>query len=731
MKSASKNYTLKALLFFTIILSLHSCYLSELHLREYLRPVRKFFNQERSYWTDKIEYKGEAGLEIVYYKNGRPALERYFDEKGLLTQIVYVGRNGQPLRTDSLVYAGETLIGGYYFCEPEHQIKLRFLDYKRQGQLSQRSWFGELGELVSREFFLFDRNGDRRMRMIFDGHDSLLFSENFHRGSDQLEIQNTYSISGNLVSQIRYEQNQPTYQYDFNKTGIIKRISQLNDDGFPAWSSDLIYDRRGTIIRSNFSVNNQFLFTHIGDVELFQQSLRSWKHPASPGQIENIVKYNHTDPFTFETSESASGVRKKEYRLPRSGAVFKRSIFSIDGTPLSDTLYTNRDRFQPVSVINYDSLGQIDKEVSYDFNGTPRWLHTWIRDDNKRVIREELSALPDTFAAAVTRFYDVFNRPSFTERFASPDSFEGTWVFYHGGGISKTLFYDHATSLSESWAVRPGADTVGHSTFANIDYFRVESKYGLNDTLHSQLRFTNDGILNWELYFDPQGRIIKEMYRKKDGSIYREVAYNHTDRLIQSSTYAPVDANDLSIGDERKGEMTSIIETRLNESGETVQIVSGNSSGQTVWEKRNAYRGGRLLKSAQLDPDGKPVFISSYTHNEQGQVLTEISIDKLGDTVHTAENRYDEENQLIWRTFASNLTGSNSANRFYYNEEGRVERDEIIEFNRFIEAVEYTYFPEYFLRLAVHSAPDGKLLRKEVENYFGESVFNMALSKQE
>ena len=704
-------------------MGLNSCYLSNLHLREYLRPLRKILNKERSYWTDKIEYKGEAGTEIVYYKNGRPALERFFDENGFLINISYLGRDGQPLRTDSLVYANEELIGGYYFSEPDHQLQLRFLSYKQQGQLSQRSWFGKLDELLSREFFLFDRYGQRRMRMIFDGDDSLLYTESFRPGSDELELQNTYTVSGHLAHQTIYEPGQAPYRYDFYPTGEVMRISELYADGNPAWSADLFYNSRGVLKRSDFSVEGHFLFTHLGDLELFQQSLRSWKHPASPSQIQHIFKFSHRNPFVEELSNEDPDSKIIEYRLPESGAVFKRSLLGEHDLPRLDSIFASRDGGHPVSVRQFNQQGLIADEVTYDQAGNPRWLHTWYRDNQDRVIREEVAALPDTFVAAVTRYYDTFSLPAYSERFSSPDSFDGTWVFYHGGGINKTLFYDNQFDLNASWLLRPGGDTTRHSTFRTIDYIRVESKYGLHDTLLSQHRFTEDGLLSWELFFDADKRIDREVYRKRDGSIYREVTYDHTNRSIASTTYAPL-ALDTGVSTEKsKGELTSRVVSKLNEQGKTIQIISYNSSGEIDWEKRNAYRGGKLLKSAQLDPQGKPVFITSYTHNDQGQVLTETALDKNGDLVHTIENQYNDENQLIWKTFTSTLSGTASANRLYYDELNRLHRDEIIENKRFVEAVEYEYFPDYYLRLATHYTSEGDIIRKEIENYFGENIF--------
>jgi len=709
----------------SLVLLFNSCYLSDLHLREKLRPVRRLFNKSRTYWTDKVEYKGASGNEIVFYKNGRPALQRVFDENGLLKSVVYLGRNGAAIRSDSLVYAGEELIGGYYFSEPHHRLMLHFLSYKQQGQLSQRSWFGGAGELLSREFFLFDRKGNRRMRMIFDGNDSLLYSETFKPGSDQLDIQNTYSINGILVSQDRYEENKPPYRYEFNQAQAIKRISQLHKDGTPAWSSDLIYNQAGVRERSNFSINNRFLFTYLGDLELFRQSLRSWEHPAQPQRIDHIYRYSHRDPFVSRTVGDSDGFQYLEYRLPQSGAMFKRSVIDSLGQPVSDTIYAGQGTPLPVSVVTYDKNGHLANEVTYDLNAKPKWLHTWFRDDDHRVIREELTALPDTFSAAITRFYDTFNFPAISERFVSPDSFEGSWVFYQGGGINQKLFYNSQSELKESWFLRPAGDTVRHSRYKAVDYFKIESKFGSNETLKSLVRFTEDGLLNWELFFDEKGQLTHEINRKKDGSIYREVSYDHQTSEILSTTYAPLDPSVLRPGMPFRSELTSRVTERLNAQGETIQILSANSSGVTTWEKRNAYRDGRLLKSAQLDSDGKPVYISSYSHNELGQVVGETAVDKDGKLVHSVELRYNEENQLIWKSFTSTLARTASANRYYYDDFGRVKRDEIIEAQHFIEAIEYVYYPEYYLRLGTHYTPDGTILRKELENYFGQNVFAM------
>ncbi|NQV41661.1 MAG: hypothetical protein HQ506_04825 [Candidatus Marinimicrobia bacterium] len=724
IKKVAKYFILSAI----TIVGLNSCFLSDLHLKEYLRPVRKLLNKERSYWTDKIEYKGETGSEIVYYKNGRPALERFFDEKGLLTTITYLGRDGRALRTDSLVYAGGEIIGGYYYSEPNHKLQLRFLSYKQQGQLSQRSWYGALNELLSREFFLFDRSGNRRMRMIFDGNDSLLYTESYTRGSDELELQNTYSIFGELISQTIYEPGKSPYRYDFKSGGKVTRISELYPGGNPKWSSDLFYNSKGLIERSNFSVDGRFLFTHLGDIELFQESLRSWKHPASPSQVQHIRKFSHTDPFVEEIVGEQPDSKIIEYRLPRSKAVFLRSLFDENNLPVRDSIFSSGHGSHPVSVRQFSDKGFVAHEVTYDLSGKPKWLHKWFRDDRERVIREEVIALPDTFSAAVSRFYDSFSLPAFSERFASPDSFDGTWVFYHGGGINKTLFYNNQFDLSESWLLRPAGDTTQHSTFENVDYIRVESKYGLNDTLKSQLRFTDDGLLSWELFFDGQKRIIKEVHRKKDGSIYREVSYNHAERSITSTTYAPLNVG--STG-QFKGDLTSRVVSKLNNQGQSIQVISYNSSGEADWEKRNAYRSGKLLKSAQLDPQGKPVFISDYTHNDMGQVLTETALDKDGGLVHTIENQYNDENQLIWKTFSSTLSGTVSANRLYYDDLGRVQRDEIIQDKRFLEAIEYEYFPEFYLRMATHYTPEREIIRKEAENYFGNNVFTSSPSEDD
>ena len=710
-------------LFLFILIGFNSCNIPEIHFREYLRPIRKLFNKERSYWTDRITYKGDSGTEMIYYKNGRPALERFFDENGLLKTVTYLGRNGEPIRFDSLAYAGDELIAGYYYAEPGHDLILRFLSYKQQDQLSQRSWFGGNSELLSREFFLFDRKGRRHRKMVFDSNDSLVYSETFRQGTDELDIQNTYALDGRLVHQIRYSKQDPPYEYVFDKTGRITKISQLHADGNKAWTNDLFYNHEGIIERSNFSTNGRFLFTYLGDLEFFPQTMHTWKHPYEPGNTDRSYKYTHRDPFLPSKSINQMGHLIQEYRLPSSRALFKKTLLDTLGRALSDTLFANQGELIPASVISFDTSGNVSSEVTYDLEGNPQWNHTWFRDNQGKTIREELTAFPDTFAAAITRFYDIFDAPAFSERFSSPDSFDGTWVFYNGGGEKKTLFYNYQNELTESWLFRPSGDTIRHSHFKTIDYFRIEKKLGHLDTLLSQRRFTEDGILNWELIFNKKGQLTQEVHRKKDGSIYRDVIYDPEKLIIKSNTFSPVDIDDIPPGDELRGEISSQIITRLNATGETVQIISNNSSGGTDWEKRYAYRGGRLMKSAQLGADGKPVIISSYTYNNLGQVLTESALHKDGDLIHSVEYKYDDNHDLIWKMFSSSITGTVSSNRYYYDDSGRLTRNEVIEAKRFIEAIEYEYYPDYYLRIATHYNPEGDVLRKEIENYFGGNVF--------
>ncbi len=128
----------------------------------------------------------------------------------------------------------------------------------------------------------------------------------------------------------------------------------------------------------------------------------------------------------------------------------------------------------------------------------------------------------------------------------------------------KTIFYNNEFNLSESWSFRPAGDTVQHSRFTTLDYFRIESKYGDRDTLQAQHRFTNDGILSWELFFESNGQLLQEVHRKRDGSIYRDVTYNPETYVIKSSTFAPLLEGQEPLTEELRGEVASQVITRLN-----------------------------------------------------------------------------------------------------------------------------------------------------------------------
>ena len=709
-----------------LLVILASCSIPGLYLDEYTHPVKKILNKERNYWSDLIEYEGNTGVEAVYYKKGRPALERYFDENDLLKTISYFNRDGDIIRMDSLVYSEDrTLIAGYYFAMPEHRQILKFMNYKQQGQLSQRSWFGSVGELLSREFFLFDQQGNRRMRMIFDQDDRLLFSETFETGTDELLLQNIYSTAGALVTQINHLSNERVYRYDLAATGEITRISQLQETGTPHWSSDLFYNADGTLNRSSFSTDGRLLFSYTGDLEFRRQNVRSWKHPMTPSHVPKSRRITHQDPFISSEQVGSRGEVRRDFYLPVTNALFKRSLSDSLGNLISDTLYSSHSGLAPAIVINYDSTGLVHHELNYDQSGQLRWKHQLFRDEMGRIIREEIIELPDTFLEAVTRFYDFFNQPALSEHFSEPDSFDGSWLYYRGGGINKVLYYDPQFQLRESWLVRPANDTIRHSLFKQVDYITIESKLSRDDKLLSQRRFSEDGKMNWELYFNDAGQLELETHRKMDGVIFKEVTYDAEKRTINSSTFGPVDLELLPPGAELKGELSSQLVTRLNKDGETIHVISMNSSGQREWERRFAYRQGKLVRSAQLGSEGVPEIISSYTYNEAGQIATEKAFNKEDSLVHTIDYRYGEKGELILKTFTSNVHKRSNSNRLYYDDEGRVSRDEIIEDHSFIEAVNYTYHPEFFVRVATHVDPEGNELRKEIENYFGDNVFDL------
>ena len=702
-----------------------SCSIPGLHLDKYTHPVKRFFNKEKNYWVDLIEYEGDTGIEAVYYKDGRPALERFFDENDLLKTISYYNRGGELIRLDSLVYSEErTLIAGYYFSMPEHRQILKFLNYKQQGQLSQRSWFGSVGELLGREFFLFDAAGNRRMRMVFNELDTLLLSETYQPGSEIQLSKNVYRSDGVLKSQVNHLAEERVYQYDMSSEGTITRISQLQETGTPHWSSDLFYDQDGSLARSNFSTDGRILFSYTGDLEFRKNSVRTWKHPMTPTVVPRSMQIAHRDPFSLQSTTGNSGELRTDYYLPVTGALFKTRVQTAAGLPLTDTLYSSQSGLQPALVVNYDSLGLVDHELSYDFSGNAKWRYQLFRDDRNRVIREEIIELPNTFSEAVTRFYDFFNNPALSEHFSRPDSFDGSWLYYHGGGIKKILYYKPDDELAESWLVRPAGDTVRHSRFKQVDYITIESKYSADDQLLSQRRFSDDGKMNWELHFDENGQLKLETHRKMDGVLFKEVSYDAEKRTIKSSTYGPVDLEALPPGAELKGDLSSQLVTRVNKSGEIIHVISMSSSGEREWERRFAYRKGKLLRSAQLGADGVPQLISNYEYTDKGQISRESAFSKEDSLVHTIDFRYDDAGELILKTFTSNVHKRANSNRLYYDEAGRVSRDEIIENQRFIEAVNYTYFPDFFVRVATYVDPEGNELRKEIENYFGDNVFD-------
>ena len=692
------------LLLFLLIFS--SC---ALRYHQRLIPVRRYFNRDLQYWVDPVYQRGKPGQEILYHKHGRAAEVRYFNENGNLWRITHLDRNGDIFRLDSLVYREGVLTGGYSYRMPEYVTVTRFENEYRRDQLRERRWW-VADTLFSREQFLFDHRDQRILQVIWS-HDQDILQINAYAGNTGYQVlRNTYGPDSLLQTQTLFQQGEPVRRFLFDTAGRVSQVQRLGAEERLLWIHQFQYDARGALETETISLANGERVAALRAPEARRVSAHSWKNSMRPGLLLPVSQFN--DPVSIVTDPvqpSSNGYGTiQDHRILATGQRLLRQVRDQTGKPIADTLYNPAQ--QAVVVIDYDSLGQPRRWEQFGPDLPPRRLDLF-RDEDQRIIREEVRVPPATFLSAVSRFYDVLGQPAQSDFFLDGGRYDGTWQWFHGAGFTHGFRHGVEGHLREAYALRGERDTLFHYDYRELEFFWVELGYDSQRRVIHQRRFTLDGILDWTLDLDSLGRPAEEIQRKKDGTIFRRVDYRPDEGVWVRSNHGP------------DGELVGQEVHKLNDAGNEILLQSRDDLGRVLWERRYAYRQGRLLKAAQLDADAQPIYVADFHYGTDGTLESETARSARGDTVYTISYRYDAQGREIFRTYQSPADGFVSSQRRYYGENGRIDRDEIIVQHRLEEVVEYTYYPEYSLRIARFSNAAGEMQREEIQNEFGPNPF--------
>jgi len=674
---------------------------------------RRFLNRDVQYWIDTVQPQGAPGQEVVYYKHSRPASIRNFDEFGRLQRIEYIDYDGNVFRSDSLVYNEDRIVAGHYFSEPEHLPVLRFENQFKGRRIESRQWWSGADTLYSTERFFFDRKDNKVLHLVFSGSEDILALTAYVPGTDQRYFHNIFREDSLLLQQTVFIDDHPHRVFSFDKNGRITEIRLMGSENRTLIRSRLEYDGLGRLKTERLITARGDEIAILPGSVIHTQSPLIWSHPFKPRSMPAVLLFNYPDPFVIdpERTLSDSGYLQTDYRLLATGQLVQRTLRNGIGILVRDSLYAAGPRLMARTVIDYDSLGLVRRWTRLGSEGRLETRLMYYRDDDSRIIREELFSQEDKFLGAVTRFYDVLGNPYLSEVFGLNGSFDQEHIYFHGAGIKIELHPTPYGTLDNKLVMRPGGDTLQHLKFHKIEYFWIESALDQKDHLIYQRRFTDDGLLDWNITYDTFGRPLREEYRRIDGTLYKGTNYDAENLIWSSLVISP------------EGEVSGEEIHKLDSLGREILVVSKDVNGVKSWERRYAYRDERLVKSAQLDGQGTVLQISDYNYDDQGLLLEERARVSEDSTVYTISYRYDEDSMRILETFESNLDGMITSRRFYYDEEGRISREEIIENRSLSQVVEYSYFPEYGLKVASYYDTEGELLRQEVQNDYGKNVF--------
>lgn len=688
-------------------------YIDTIRYSEETASARQFFNRDVQYWLDPVRSIDGEDHQIIYYKNSRPAAIRKFDAAGRLNRVSYLDREGQVFRFDSLVYQNDRLVAGHYYLEPGRIPVLHFYNHFKGRRLESRRWWSDADTVYSVERFLFDRKGYKIMYVVLDSQEDILLVETYHPENNQRHLRNVYQRDSLLVEQTVFISDRPARIFHFDRSGRIVEIERMGSENRAIIRSRLNYDALGQLSSEQLISSRGEEIALLPSAVLHSIAPSIWKHPSQPAAMPSVLVYDYPDPVVSDPyfNDADSGYTLQDHRLRSSAQLVLRHVYGPDGSRHSDSLYRSGPVSRAGTVIHYDSLGYVRQWSVLDQQGQSLERLHYFRDDQQRIIREELHQAPDRYAGAVTRFYDGMGNPYLSEMIGENGEYLSSHRFFEGGGIKIDYRVDRQGVRQEKLVTRLGGDTLQHLLYDQVAYFWIESAIDPLGTVLYQRRYTENGLFNWQVHFDSLGRPTKEEHRKMNGTLFKGIRYDSAKRTWTSLLISP------------DGEITGEEMHKLDSLGKEIQVIASDVNGDKSWERRYAYRGGRLLKSAQMDADSKPMQISDYRYNEQGQLIEEEARSMDDSTLYTITYRYDVKGNPILETYRSNIDNIVSSRRFYFDELGRESREEIIEGHQLREVIQYSYYPDFRLRIAEYYDLEGELLRQEVQNDYGENVF--------
>jgi len=640
--------------------------------------------------------------ELVTYTHGIPIRQVWNDDRGRPERVIYFDLSGHKTRIDHYMQPNLELTRQQIFSLPDSQIIWTVQTVTENQQVQTRDWTDAREQSLGKESCTYNASGMLTEKLLLGGSGKILrrqmtdpndSEETQTIGYDDQERWQTFT-SGKKGSRFYW-------YYNLTATGKIRKTELRTHDDLVIWRAVATHLKPNRELLKIYSGTGQFILQtereNAGGIFLTQDSIPTitggiWQDRS----IFNMDRQALTDSTTLQTWQTVA----------TNMIVRKQQIHNRTELPIEDIFYNANAPQQLLAWYQYDYMGNLAQITNYSTDGSIGWVQLLERTPAGQMVKSTLNNGQGDRHETTWYHYTPEGILNLMEHQGPFGNATGSEQIFSDGPFQLIRERNGKSEIVKDLTMRLTGDTLRWATYKNLGVIWLGMYYDAKGQLTAQKRLTPDEFFGQTIYFDPDGRRIKEEFLRKDGSVFQRKRYfSRQSKIRVRESFSP------------EGALTGVDSVYLNAAGQISRLISRDEFGKITIAEKTYYENGKASNSQRLDGRGTILTQTSFQYDSLGNAQTTEVSDSTGQIISRTHFAYDNTGQNISEQIQNAAGVIVEEHRFQYDTQGRLFREQVLQDGQLVETIEYEYLPDYKLRVANHFAPGGELGRSEIEDF--------------
>lgn len=604
------------------------------------------------------------------------------------------------MRTDHFFRANRELLRQHIMSMPDSQLIWRTESRLAEDQVAERLWYDAQNKLLGREVNTYDAVGNLKLSRLTSPDEIPL--RIWERSSPDLSDWSVKNFDQKGVWRV-YEvhSRDPFYRrYFLSAAGEIQRGEVRTAEDRLIWYYTESAPVEGAVLVKIYSGTGQLL--------LQTQRPKKGYIILTPDSIPRQIASIWSDGGLFQLEQQAltDSTRLLTWRTVEGDLVLRKRQFNQrTNLPVEEIFFYSTGPRQPMVWYLFDDNGRVRQITSYSPDGSAVWILNFERDPDGRALVATLQNSENEVHETTLYHYTVDGELAFVERRGPFGKLKGSTQYFTDAPVELIRERNAMGTISQDVTRNLVGDTLRRATYRKLDFIWVGMYYDDQGRLTAQKRLTPDELSGQTVYFNSEGRRIAEEYLGKGEAVFQRVRYIDSPRPLR-----------LRENFSRDGELVNLDSVYLRADGQELRMISRDEFGKVRVSEQYEYEQDTLRVKVRRNAKNAIMTKTFFHYDSVGNLAATVIEDTTGGWLGGTRLRYDNHGRLIREQMLGMAKEVLEDHRYHYNSQGQLYREQILQQEALIETVEYTYLPDYALRVAVHYSPAGDVIRREIED---------------